>query len=153
MNKVLILLTFSFFLSPLVYSQSKHQELYKAITQNDVENVAKLLQDSADANYVVGSGAFKMTMLNAAINVSKNKNIVELLLKHKADVNSKDAFNTTALMYAASSGNREIVELLLSYRADVNANDGQGNSVLSAAKESKNKSIIKLIEKKLQDRN
>jgi len=153
MKRILILLIFSFFLSSLVFGQSKDQELYKAITENNVENVSKLLQDSANANYVVGSGAFTMTMLNTAINVSKNKKIVELLLKHKADVNSKDAFNTTALMYAASSGNKEIVELLLSYGADVNANDGQGNTVLSAARESNNKSIIKLVEKKLQDQN
>ena len=107
MKRILILLIFSFFLSSLVFGQSKDQELYKAITENNVENVSKLLQDSANANYVVGSGAFTMTMLNTAINVSKNKKIVELLLKHKADVNSKDAFNTTALMYAASSGNKK----------------------------------------------
>ena len=153
MKKILFVLVFNFGLFALGYSQDKNQGLYKAITQNDVEQVAKLLQDSADANYVISSGAFEMTMLNAAINVSKNKNIVELLLKNKADVNFKDAFNTTALMYAASSGNKEIVDLLLSYGADVNASDGQGNTVLSAAKESKNKAVIKLIENRIKAKN
>ncbi len=152
MKKILFVLIFNCCLSSLAYSQNKNQELYEAITRNNVEQVAKLLQDGADANFTI-SGAFNITMLNTAINVSKNKNIVELLLKNKADVNAKDAFNTTALMYAASSGNKEIVELLLSYGADVHAIDGQGNTVLSAAKESKNKAIIKLIEKKLQEKN
>lgn len=151
MKKTFLLLIFSICISAIVFGQSKEQDLYKAITQNNVEQVAKLLQDGADANYTVSAGSFSMTMLSAAINVSKNIYIVELLLKNKADVNAKDVFNTTALMYAASSGNKEMVELLLSYNADVNASDGQGNTVLSAAKESKNKSVIKLIEKKLQE--
>jgi ankyrin repeat protein len=146
-------LLFSILFSGLAFGQNKNQELYKAITQKNVEQVVKLLNDSADANYVISAGTFKMNMLNTAINVSKNKSIVELLLKNKADVNWKDAFNTTALMYAASSGDLELVELLLSYGADVKANDGQGNSVLSAAKESKNKTLIKLIDKKLKEQN
>lgn len=151
MKKTFLLLIFSICISAIVFGQSKEQDLYKAITQNNVEQVAKLLQDGANPNYTVLAGSFSMTMLSAAINVSKNIDIVELLLKNKADVNAKDVFNTTALMYAASSGNKEMVELLLSYNADVNASDGQGNTVLSAAKESKNKSVIKLIEKKLQE--
>ena len=153
MKKTLLFLIVNFFITAHIYSQNKNQALYKAITGNNIEQVAKLLKDSADANYTISAGAFNMTMLNAAINVSRNKNIVELLLKNNADVNAKDAFNTTALMYAVASGNKELVELLISYGADVKASDGQGNTVLSAAKESKNKSIIKLIEKKLQDQN
>jgi ankyrin repeat protein len=150
MRTTVFALFFNLCLSILAFGQNKNQELYKAITQKNVAQVAKLLQDSADANYVIG-GAFKMNMLTTAINVSKNKSIVELLLKNKADVNWKDAFNTTALMYAVSSGDLELVELLLAYGADVKASDGQGNTVLSAAKESKNKTLIKLIEKKLKE--
>lgn len=72
------------------------------------------------------------------------------LLENNADVNWRDGFNSTPLMYAASKGNIEIVDLLLKYGADINANDGMGNTVLTAAKESKNAEFILFIESKIK---
>ena len=151
MKRTLFLMVLNLSLCLIASAQDKNQQLYRAITEKNVKQVAQLLRDSADANYV--AGPFQLTMLNTAITVSRNKQIVELLLQHKADVNRKDAFNTTPLMYAASAGNIELVGLLLAYGADVQASDGQGNTVLSAAKESKNKALVKLIEKKLAEKN
>ncbi|GAB4093865.1 ankyrin repeat domain-containing protein [Flaviaesturariibacter terrae] len=136
-------------LSLLANAQDKNQQLYKAITQNDSAAVAQLLENGADANYTFGPGGFKMSFLITAINVAKSKGIAELLLRHKADVNWKDGFGSTALMYAASAGNGALVELLLANGADVRASDGQGNTVLTAAKESRNAAVIALIEQKL----
>lgn len=140
-------------ISCFAFGQNKNQKLYKAITEKNTKHVSELLSDGADANYVIIAGSFKMNMLLTAINVSKSRDIVELLLKNKADVNWKDAFNTSPLMYAASGGSLELLELLLSYGADVKADDGKGNTVLSAAEESRNKEVIELIKKKLKEIN
>ena len=45
---------------------------------------------------------------------------VKLLLKKGADVNEKDEFAGTALIYAARKGNYEVVDLLLKHGADIN---------------------------------
>lgn len=78
----------------------------------------------------------------------KQFDISKILIENKADVNWKDGFKTSAIIYAASSGNKELVELLLSHGANINDSDGQGNTVLTAAKESKNKDLIKFIKEK-----
>ena len=89
-------------------------------------------------------------MLCTAINIGKEIAIVKLLLQYKADVNWKDAFNSTPLMYAAAKGDKNMVLLLLDNGADINANDGKGNTVLTAAIESKNEELIKFIEEKIK---
>jgi ankyrin repeat protein len=39
--------------------------------------------------------------------------IVDLLIKYKADVNQRDCFGNTPLMVACRNGNLDVVELLL----------------------------------------
>jgi ankyrin repeat protein len=153
MKKTLFLLLFALFNILSVAGQKNNQKLYQAIIKNDKKQVAKLLEDKADPNYTISSGSWmKVNMLITAVN-NNDIGIVKLLIDKKADVNWKDGFNTTALMYAASKGNREIVKLLLENDADVNATDGQGNTVLSAAKESKNEEVIRIIEERLKAKN
>jgi ankyrin repeat protein len=135
--------------SVTAFGQNKGEKLYNLVVKNDTENAIKLISENADVNYVKESGWVKVNTLISAIN-NVNVEIVKSLLEHNADVNWKDGFNTTALMYAASKGNREIVDLLLKYGADINANDGEGNTVLTAAKESKNSELIALIEVKMK---
>jgi len=88
-------------------------------------------------------------MLITAVNSAKIE-IAKMLIDKKADVNWKDGFNTTALMYAASKGNKDMVVMLLNNGANIDDNDGQGNSVLSAAKRSKNKELVRFIQKQLK---
>ena len=47
--------------------------------------------------------------------------VVELLLKHQADVNAANTYGSTPLHFAALKGSIAVVELLLNYQADVNA--------------------------------
>jgi ankyrin repeat protein len=49
--------------------------------------------------------------------------IVQLLLEKGADVNAKNKYGRTALIYATERGYTEIVQLLLEKGADVNAKD------------------------------
>jgi ankyrin repeat protein len=59
-----------------------------------------------------------------------NKDRVEKLLAHGADVNAQDNDGDTALHGAAQNGNVEIMGLLLDKRANVNAKNKQGGTPL-----------------------
>ena len=93
----------------------------------------------------------KASVLTTAVN-NRDVAVVKMLLARQADVNWKDGFNTTALMYAAALGNKELTTLLLAAGADARASDGKGNTVLSAAEEGKNQEIIQLIQDRLSKR-
>ena len=147
-----VFLTTLLFLGFSVFAkaQSKNEMLYMAIIKDEPAKVTQLLKDNADANYVVAKGPWmKVNMLITAVN-NEHIEMVKDLINSKADVNWKDGFNSTALMYAAAKGNLEMVNLLLANGADATANDGKGNTVLSAATESKNAGIIKLIQEQLK---
>ena len=137
-------LCFSFHLK----AQDINEQLYLSITKNDKEKTSQLLKEGANANYVKSSGPWmKVNMLITAIN-NGNIDIVKALINNKANVNWKDGFQTTALMYAAAKGNKEMVILLLDSGSDINANDGKDNTVFSAAQESKNKELIKYLDER-----
>ncbi|GAB2786393.1 ankyrin repeat protein [Hymenobacter luteus] len=146
-------LTFLFIVSLSVASlaQTKAKELFAAIHDNDARKVEQLLNEGADASAIMqmGPGA-QFSALTMAINTSTFP-IVKLLVEHKAQLEWKDWFKTTALMYAAGKGSPELVELLLAHGADVRADDGQGTTVLGAAQQSKNRKVIALIEAKLKE--
>lgn len=150
MKKLLLLLVLTLSTSILTIAQSKDEQLYAAVQKNDKAKVEVLLKKKADPNYIKQAGPWmKVSPLIKAVNNS-NVEIVKLLIANQAQIDWRDGFNTTALMYAASKGIREIVELLLASGADVNATDGEGNTVLTTAKESKNSEVVTLIESKLK---
>ncbi|WP_293305400.1 ankyrin repeat domain-containing protein [Pedobacter sp. UBA5917] len=153
MKKLLLTLLTILYISFYASAQTKNDDLYSAIAKNNTEKAIDLLKNGASANYIKSVGPWmKVNMLITAVN-NKNVDIVKLLLENKADVNWRDGFNTTALMYAAAKANRTIIDMLLDNGADINANDGKGNTVLSAAKESKNEELIKYIEDRLKEKN
>ena len=56
--------------------------------------------------------------------------IVKMVLDKIADVNAKDKFGRTALMFAVRRGRQELVKELLEKGAEVNAKDDEGNTPL-----------------------
>jgi ankyrin repeat protein len=62
-----------------------------------------------------------------------HKDVAELLLANKADVNAKENHDQTPLYYAAGAGHKDLVELLLSHGADVKAKDRNGATPLHNA--------------------
>lgn len=129
--------------------QSLNDQLYRAVSAKDTSQVKELLGKGADANYKPKMGQAEMVLLSAAINKG-DANIVRILVAHKANVNARDWFNTTPLMYAANKGDLAIMKLLIANGADVKAADGQGNTVLTAAKESGKPDVIKFIDEQLK---
>ncbi len=74
-----------------------------------------------------------------------NKEIVELLINHGADVNAKDDDDRTPLHNAVWAENKEIVELLINHDADVNAKDDRDYTPLHSAVSRENKEVLKLL--------
>ncbi|KIX07222.1 uncharacterized protein Z518_01875 [Rhinocladiella mackenziei CBS 650.93] len=74
-----------------------------------------------------------MTALQIA-SAEGHRNVVKLLLKARADVNTSSSLHRTALLAAASRGQVEVARILIQYGADVNAKGGQyGNPLQTAA--------------------
>jgi ankyrin repeat protein len=149
--KILTTLICLFGITFLTIAQDNSTQLFEAVTKNDKEKVEELIKNGADVNFIKEAGPWmKVSILITAVN-NQNLDIAKLLLDNKADVNWKDGFNSSAILYAASTGNIEMVQLLLEKGADIKDNDGQGNSVLTASKESKNKALIRFINEKLKE--
>ncbi|GAB3295302.1 ankyrin repeat domain-containing protein [Hymenobacter tenuis] len=151
MPRILLTALFILALSVTGLAQNKSKDLFAAIHNNNAKKVERLLDQGADPSSVMqlGPGA-QFSALTMAVNGSTLE-IVKLLVEHKAQLEWKDWFKSTALMYAAAKGDLAMVELLLAHGANVLASDEQGNSVLTAAQESKNQLVIELIKDKLKN--
>ena len=65
--------------------------------------------------------------------VSGQKNVVELLLANKADVNAKNSDGKQPLHLAAESGHEPVAVLLLANGAEVNSRDSRGDTPMDHA--------------------
>ena len=127
------------------FCQNINEQLYSAVSNKDSLAVKNFLEKKADPNFKKKTGGFlEISMLILAVQ-NDDINDVKLLVSHGAEVDWRDAFKITALMYAANKGNKDIVLYLIKNGADVNAKDDQGNSVLSAAQEGKNTEVMEMI--------
>ncbi|WP_288447399.1 ankyrin repeat domain-containing protein [uncultured Chryseobacterium sp.] len=105
------------------------------------KDVADFLIDNVkDINYKSREG----TAL-AGLSIKYNKELVEHLLKKKADPNIADETGYTPLFWAVKSGNKEFVEQLLQYKADKTKKDAMGMTPFEYALQTNNKEIINLL--------
>jgi ankyrin repeat protein len=96
--------------------------IFKAIIEDNISRVKKLLDSGIDVNI---KNSAKETPLYTACRL-RNIEIVKLLLEHpNIDVNIKDEHGDTPLFIACDYNRIEIVKLLLSHPdIDVNVNSG-----------------------------
>lgn len=106
---------------------TKLTPLHLAVAVKDIKLAEILISKGADVNARDDTGH---TPLNVATvsNVNSTE-MVELLLKHKADPNSNSKLRSP-LMSACSNGNGEMVKLLVENGADVNLSDGDKDTPL-----------------------
>jgi hypothetical protein len=105
--------------------------IHDATRDGDLAKVKSLLK--ADPNLVSSKDdKYGQTPLHVAA-FNDRKDVAELLLASKADVNAKANNGSTPLHLAAAKGNKDMVELLLAGKADVNAVDNDGWSPLHSA--------------------
>ncbi len=119
--------------------------LWDACIGGDVKTLKKAIQEGADIN---------------ALDTRKNRNgrrplnwaawyghttIIELLLKHGADINAQNNSGYTAIHHAAENCKPESFELLWKHKADIDITNYGGRTVLQTAKKVKCKAIVKFI--------
>jgi ankyrin repeat protein len=103
-----------------------------AARYGDLEGAKVLLQNNPDL--ALSKDKDGDTALHyAGFGYESHKNVAELLVAHRADVNAKDNNGVTPLLVAAHWGHRDVAELLLAHGADVNAKDTDGNTPLHVA--------------------
>jgi ankyrin repeat protein len=93
-----------------------NQQLIKAAWDNDLRRARDLIAKGADVNA-------KDNTVQSAYLISTSEGYLELLnltLKHAADVDSKDSFNGTGLIRAADRGHADIAGRLV--QADIKIN-------------------------------
>jgi ankyrin repeat protein len=95
------------------YDRSGSYVIHYAVDGGNVDSLQWMLLDGIDPNKRdMNSG---WTPLFRVANISGNKDVAELLIKFKADVNAKDKENKTPLMMAIINGNQPLVELLVDH--------------------------------------
>ncbi len=99
------------------------------IEKNDIEHAKKYLQNIDQLKFDINHKCPLFTPLTYASS-SGFIEIVELLLKHCADVNFVDNNGDTALLCASSQNYINIVKILLKHGADPNYKDHDGNTAL-----------------------
>src|ERR1035437_6960804 len=74
-----------------------------------------------------------------------HKDVAELLLANKADVDAKSTANVTPLHLAALNGHKDVVELLLANKASVNVEFHEGGTPLHLAVLNGHKDVVELL--------
>lgn len=88
------------------------------------------------------------TPLMAAV-VKGYSNIVDILLRHNANVNIPDKNGTLPIHYAVMFNQYSIIEMLINSDANINLKDNRGNSALDYANIINDEKILKLLNQKL----
>ena len=118
--------------------------IHDAAGNGDLEKVRALLQERP--GLVLRKDRNESTPLHYAMLARKNiREVTELLLANKADVNAKDKDDLTPLHWAASEGHKDVAALLLAHQADVNARTHDGRTPLHFAVNNNCKDVVELL--------
>jgi ankyrin repeat protein len=110
------------------------KDLFEAARDGDVERVQELIDAGTDVNdTTAGHGMPALAIaVDQASRDSGQVAVVELLLKHGADIDIRDDMGRTLLVYALTNG-APVVKALLDAGIDVNAQDNLGRTAISSA--------------------
>ncbi len=121
--------------------------LASAIEWNKLAIAEALLKKGANLNISLTSGSSGSngnTLLIRAVN-KRNRELVSLLAKYRADMNFQDRFGSTALHYAVSQGDENIVQILLANGARVDIENKDGDTPVMTAIAGKNQRLVVLL--------
>lgn len=114
--------------------------LILACYRGNIEVAKFLIENVKDLNYKSKEG----TAL-AGLAIRYNKDLVNLLLQHKANPNIADSSGTTPLFWAVKTGNKELVEILIKNGADTTLKDNMGFTPFEYALKANKQDIINLL--------
>jgi len=99
---------------------------------NIVRDLNNLSQEAKDKNLKMASIAGKL-------------DVVKLLIEVGVDINAKDIYGDTALIYASAYNHKEIVEILIEVGADISIKNNIFFTALKYASKKGHKDIVKLL--------
>lgn len=172
MRNIIVLI--GIFLSNLLFAQEKTKSIFDIARSGTVTEVTELMKQNPDIINQINENGFSPLILAcyrgntevarylidhvkdlnykskegtalAGLAIKYNKDLVESLLKKKADPNIADTTGYTPLFWAVKFGNKELVELLLQYKADKTKKDSMGMTPFEYALKTDNKEIINLL--------
>ncbi|WP_276965607.1 ankyrin repeat domain-containing protein [Chryseobacterium sp.] len=169
-----IILVLGLFLSSFISAQEKTKSIFDVARSGTVAEVQELMKQNPDVINQVNENGFSPLILAcyrgntdvadflienvkdvnyksregtalAGLAIKYNKDLVEHLLKKKADPNIADETGYTPLFWAVKSGNKDLVEQLLKYKADKTKKDSMGMTPFEYALQTNNREIINLL--------
>ncbi|PXW08573.1 MULTISPECIES: ankyrin repeat domain-containing protein [Chryseobacterium] len=169
-----IILVLGLFLSSFISAQEKAKSIFDVARSGTVAEVQELMKQNPDVINQVNENGFSPLILAcyrgntdvadflienvkdvnyksregtalAGLAIKYNKDLVEHLLKKKADPNIADETGYTPLFWAVKSGNKDLVEQLLKYKADKTKKDSMGMTPFEYALQTNNREIINLL--------
>ena len=131
-------------MSPVITPEGRGEgTLHEAAMNGKLEKAKALIKANPD---LVNSQASygNLTPLQFAAEYG-HKDVAELLLANKADIEAKSYGGWTPLLNAVFGGHKDMVELLLANKADVNYQEAAGRSPLHVAAENGHTEIAALL--------
>jgi ankyrin repeat protein len=110
--------------------------LHKAAWNNNLDEARRLLEQGADPNLLTTKQEFsegtKGLYVKGAtpLHLARNDAMAELLIRHGADVNTRDPLGRTPLQWHATDYKTELVQCLIDHGAEVNVMDRCGQTPL-----------------------
>ena len=105
--------------------------LHYAVDGGNLDCIQYLLMDGLDVN--VTDTVSGWTPLIRAASISGSKEVAEMLIKYKANLNILDKDNKNALMIAVINGNQPFVQCLVENGADLNITNEYGKTAYEMA--------------------
>lgn len=128
-----------------IYASNGETALSIAVSRGHF-NTVELLAGRGNARNIPTTGNLTSTLMRAILR--EDMQVINSLLKANPNLEVKDKFGRSALIYAVERGNIGIVTVLLNRGADPNTIDNKGISVLRYAKVLKHKQIFELLQTK-----
>ena len=123
-----------------------NKELENAVYMEKKDVVQVLLQLGANPNTeLANKKSSGWTALHYAATTT-NSEIINQLLKHKANVSAKGKLNNTPLHIAAIHGNTDTVQMLLEAGADPKLKNSKGLTPIDLAQQNGNTELAKLMQ-------
>ncbi len=120
---------------------SKKKQLFKAIADNNITKITKLLSEGVDVNV---KNRYRQTPLIAAA-PHGSLAVIKLLISHGANIHSRDFFHNTPLYNASATNSVKVIKLLISHGANIHAKNYNGSTAVFNAAFGGNLKVLKFL--------